>query len=161
MQRVRKCKSFRDTGVPGQDRTRAPGPPERYQRKEITTMTRKLVRATLFVFALTMSVARLRRAPNPKPSRFTRCAGQREDTSRRRIHREVRYHRLQRPGEVPEERQGSCHCQRPGEAADQPSRACPGHHAGSGSARTISEIDFSHSGTGVTFDAGSMSAGSN
>ncbi len=124
-------------------------------------MTRKLVRASLFVLALTMSVAAF--------------AASKSETV-------ILYNEAQVGGKTLPAGEYTVKCDATGSNAQvkflrngkeiatangqvKQLTTHPEHAQvitqDSGSSRTISEIDFSHSATGVTFDSGSMSAGSN
>ncbi len=124
-------------------------------------MTRTLVRATLFIFALTMSVAAFAASKSETVKLYndtqvgskTLPAG--EYT--------VKYDATGSNAQVTFLKNGKEVATANGMVKQLASR--PDHAQvitqTSGSASTISEIDFSHSGTGVTFDSGTMSAGTN
>lgn len=125
-------------------------------------MTRTLVRATLFVFALTMSI--------------TAFAGSKSETV-------ILYGDTQVNGKTLPAGEYTVKCDPNGSstqvkflrngkevatASGQVKQLAskPDHNQvitqDAGNARTLSEIDFSHTGTGVTFDSGTMtSAGTN
>lgn len=130
--------------------------------KEIPTMTRTLVRATLFVFALTMSVAAFAGSKSETVVLYgdTQISGKTLPAGEYT----VKYEPSGSNAQVKFLRNGKEVATANGQMKQLTSK--PDHNQvitqDAGNSRTLSEIDFSHSGTGVTFDAGSMTtAGTN
>ncbi len=124
-------------------------------------MNRILVRATLFLFALTMSMAAFAASKSETVNLYspTQVGGKTLPAGEYT----VKYDATGSNAQVKFLKNGKEVATATGQVKQLASH--PEHAQvvtqDSGSTRSISEIDFSHSGTGVTFDSGTMSAGSN
>jgi hypothetical protein len=124
-------------------------------------MNRTLVRATLFLFALTMSMAAFAASKSETVNLYsdTQVGGKTLPAGEYT----VKYDATGSNAQVKFLKNGKEVATATGQVKQLASH--PEHAQvvtqDSGSTRSISEIDFSHSGTGVTFDSGTMSAGSN
>ena len=125
-------------------------------------MTRTLVRATLFVFALTMSITAFAASKSETVILYgdTQINGKTLPAGEYT----VKYEPTGSNAQVKFLRNGKEVATANGQVKQLTSK--PDHNQvitqDAGNARTISEIDFSHTGTGVTFDSGAMtSAGTN
>ncbi len=124
-------------------------------------MNRTLVRATLFLFALTMSMAAFAASKSETVNLYS--ATQVGGTTLPAGEYTVKYDATGSNAQVKFLKNGKEVATATGQVKQLASH--PEHAQvvtqDSGSTRSISEIDFSHTGTGVTFDSGTMSAGSN
>jgi hypothetical protein len=127
-------------------------------------MTRKLASATLFLLALTMSISAFAASNSKSDSVSLFNATQINGKTLQPGEYTVKCETTGSNAQVKFLKNGKEVASANGQVKQLTNR--PDHTQvvtqGSGSASTISEIDFAHSGTGISFDsAGTMNAGSN
>lgn len=125
-------------------------------------MTRNLVRATLFIFALTMSVAAFAGTTSKSESVTLYSPTQVNGKTLPAGEYTVKCETTGSTAQVKFLRNGKEVASAEGQVKQLTSR--PDHaqivtQDGGGGAASINEIDFAHSGTGVTFTSATMSAG--
>jgi|SRR5580698_7254207 hypothetical protein len=125
-------------------------------------MTRKLVRATLIVFALTMSIAAFAGTAAKTESLSLFSPAQINGKTLPAGEYTVKCETTGSTAQVKFLRNGKEVASADGQVkqlASKPDHAQIVTQDGSGGAPSINEIDFAHSGTGVTFTSATMSAG--